>query len=313
MASLKSLQKRYDRSLASDDFYGAEQACRMMHHRLTQGKNSTDSDKQQAYDILLSGSKTLLDKEQPHAGAALGLLLVKHCVDYKVAVSDSSISQLTSISDAFGTPDDEGERERLRFLKAALAWSSTKGGSILGATVHGHAKLNTLVGHSAAKVGDHTLSQRCFIHSDDPIGFAKVLHSFASENALPGESALVLTRSILRYLLSENLGDAIVLRTQFAKLSQWPDVESPSQGSSKPPPLAHFCELLLKIVRLDASAASLYKRMCDAYNSQLSRDPSFANQLSQIGQMYFNIQPPQPSGLAGMMGTMLRGMMNPNN
>lgn len=76
MASLTSLQKRYERCIENDDFYGAEQACRMMHHRLTQSKSATPEDIERARNILQTASVTLLQKNQIQAGAALGLLVV---------------------------------------------------------------------------------------------------------------------------------------------------------------------------------------------------------------------------------------------
>lgn len=321
MASLKSLQKRYNTSLQNDDFYGAEQACRMIHHRLTTSKTSTAEDKQKAFETLLNGCNTLLEKSQPLAGAALALLAAKHCVEHKVPVDDSSISKFSALSSAFDSnPDnqtDEAQRERLRFLKAALAWSSTKDGSILGATRHGHPTLNTLVGHCSARVGDYKLSERAFVHSDDPKGYALVLYQYSKEQTLQGEVGLVLTRAVLRYLLCENLNDAIVFRKRFSHLAGWIDVEEggsvSGSGIAEVPALAKFCEILVQIVRLDATVAPLYNRICETYQPQLERDPQFADQVARIGQMYFNIQPPQPAGIAGMMGTMLRGMMNSNN
>lgn len=315
MASLKSLQKRYQSSLQNDDFYGAEQACRMMHHRLTQGKTSSEEDKRQGLKVLLDGAKTLLGKGQPQAGTALALLAAKHSIDYSVPVTDESVSAFVAISDAFGDDTDlseESHRERLRFLKAVSAWSSRED---MGGFQHGHPRLNSLLGRSAARVGDYNLAQRSFIYSDDPIDGAAVLFDYASTVVLKSEQPLVLTRVILRYLLSENLSDAVSFRTKFAELAGWPSIDNASQASNtsadQVPPLANFCELLVKIVRLDTSAAPLFKRICSTYEPHLRRDESFSKQLARIGEMYFNIQPPQPSGIAGMMGSMLRGMMNP--
>lgn len=313
MSSLKGLQKRYQSSLQNDDYYGAEQACRMMHHRLTQGKSSSEEEKKQALQIILDGARTLLEKGQPQAGVALALLAVKHCVDYKEQVTEDAVGSFVAVSDAFESDSDlsdEGHRERLRFLKAALAWSSNRD---VGGYQHGHPRLNTLSAHAAARVSDYNLAQRCFVHSDDPIGFASVLHRYATTEVLKSEQPLVLTRAVLRYLLSENVADANKMRQKFAELNGWPSVTDDSHrrvNSDEVPPLANFCEMLIKLVQLDASAAPLYKRVCSAYESHLSRDNSFSKQLTRIGEMYFNIQPPQPSGIAGMMGTMLRGMMN---
>lgn len=283
----------------------------MMHHRLTQAKSATKQDIQKALDVLVNGSKTLLERSQVQSGAALALLVTKHFVDHKLLVSDETIHTLANLSAAFESSNkalsSEGKRERLRFLKAAVSWSTRQDASGLP---HGHPRLNSLAAHAAAQAGDHSLSQSYFISSDDPTGAAETLFAYASEEILPSERPLALTRVILSYLQTQNIADANTMRKRFAKLSNWPSVSEQPTPASVTPPLANFCELLLLICQRDASAAKLFQRICDAYQPHLQRDPAFRQQLVKIGQMYFNIQPPQPAGLAGMMGTMLRGMMN---
>lgn len=314
MASLTNLQKRYQRSLENEDYYGAEQACRMMHHRLTQSKTSTDDDKKKALEVLFNGSKALLGKSQVQAGAALALMITKHYVDYTVMLSEETVSALIDLSQAFspeGVPalSVEGHREHLRFLKTAVSWSSRQ--DVAGFR-HGHARLNALAAHAAAKTENYDVSFRFFTHSDDPTGAATVLFEYASRQTLSSEKSLVLTRAVLNYLVSENIADAVIVRRRFAQLAGWRSVadDMTTSGRDDVPPLANFCELVVKICQLESSASTLFTRLCDVYRLELNRDPSFAQQLTKIGQMYFQIQPPQPAGLAGMMGTMLRGMMN---
>lgn len=310
MASLKGLQKRYDRCLQEDDYYGAEQACRMMHHRLTQSKEPSSEQLNQALEILLNASRTLLSKGQIQAGTALALLITKHYVDYEVPVDTEHVDQLLSLEKAYGTSTltDEGRRELLRFLKSSLAWSTKES---LAGFRYGHPRINTSAAHAAAQVGDYENAQRFFLRSDDPNGAAEALFKYAKEETLTSEVPLVLTRVVLAYLVAENIKDAKTFRTKFAQLASWRSVaDGQSSTSSSTPPLANFCELLIKICQLDSSAANLFKKACNSYEPELSRDEKFAKQLSKIGQIYFSIQPSQPSGLAGMMGSMLRGMMN---
>lgn len=310
MASLKGLQKRYDRCLQDDDYYGAEQACRMMHHRLTQSKEPSSEQLNQALEILLNASRTLLSKGQIQAGTALALLITKHYVDHQVPVDTEHVDQLLSLEKAYGatTLTDEGKRELLRFLKSSLAWSTKES---LAGFRYGHPRINTSTAHAAAQVGDYENAQRFFLRSDDPDGAAEALFKYAKEETLSSEVPLVLTRVVLAYLVAENIKDAKTFRTKFAQLARWPSVaDGQSSTSSSTPPLANFCELLIKICQLDSSAAGLYKKACNSYEPELCRDEKFAKQLSKIGQIYFGIQPSQPSGLAGMMGSMLRGMMN---
>ncbi|KAI0567341.1 hypothetical protein FGB62_3g248 [Gracilaria domingensis] len=308
MASLKSLQKRYNRSLENEDYYGAEQACMMMHHRLTQGKNQSPGDIEKALTILLDASVTLLSKKQAQAGSALGLAAVRHYVEYKTKVTDESVDALRKIADAFDPTagnDIEVRREKLRFLKAALAWSGREDCS--GFT-NGHATLNALTARAAAEAENYELSQQLYIYSDAPEESATFLYKYASDHTNVDEHGLALTRVIVRYLGSENLKDARVVREKFAQLAGWTSIEAGGDGTNNPP-LGNFCELLLKMCQLERSAAPLYQKICQVYKAELSRDESLPPILTKLGTKYFGIQPPQPSGMAGMMSSMLRGMM----
>lgn len=319
MASLNSLQKRFDRSIKNDDFYGAEQACRMMHHRLTQSKSPTPEDIDRAREILRSASVTLLKKRQTQAGVALGLLLIKHSEDHKDPVSHENIFAILEIANAFSLPPDaedsetttqEFNRERLRFVKAAIAWSARED---CQGFRNGHAGLNSLGGIAAAGAGDFELAERLFVYSDSPEEFASILHKYTEIHTLKSEKALALTRAVLKYLASENIKDAVVLRTTFSRLKGWQSVEDPESSSSdqtEAPPLANFCELVIKLCQLQPSAAPLYTKIVSVYQPELRRDESIPPMITSIGTQYFGIQPPAPTGLGGMMNSMLRGLMS---
>lgn len=318
MASLNSLQKRFDRSVENDDFYGAEQTCRMMHHRLTQGKNASPEDIERARSILHAASVTLLHKHQTQAGAALGLLLVKHSEDHKIPISEESVASFRQIAEAFSLPSDADEsaihernREQLRFLKASIAWSARED---CAGFRNGHAGLNALAACAAANAGEFDLAQRLFLYSDNPEGFAAFLHDYTETHTLKSEIALVLTRAILNYLLSENVKDAIVLRTAFARSKGWKSVEavvgSQSEQLMEPPALGNFCELVIKLCQMERAAGSLYTKVISIYNPELRRDETIPPMITTLGAKYFGIPPPPPTGLGGMMNSMLRGLMS---
>lgn len=309
MASLSSLRKRYERNLRDGDFYGAEQACRMMHHRLTQGKTSSEKDFDLALSTLQDASVTLLSRGQTQAGAALGLLSVKHCVDYKVPVSDKALGALRKISEAF--PSSAGEnaeaaREKLRFLRAALAWTARND---CGGYANGHAKVNAWTAEAADAKGDFELAQQLYVRSDAPEECATFLYRFATNQTLESEHGLVLARCILRYLVSDNLKDAIIVNNKFAELSKWNSLEDRGSKGRDPPPLGNFCELLVKLCQLESAAGPLFSTVSQKYRVELERDPNLVSMTTKVGSKYFRIEPPQPAGMAGMMNSMLRGMM----
>lgn len=317
MASLTNLEKRYNRSINANDFYGAEQAIRMMHHRLTKPKSPGEVDLARASSILVDAAKTLLRKHQIQAGTALAILAVKHNEDHKVTACPANISTMVSIADAYELPANadastvaEFRREKLRFARAAVAWSARK--ECLG-TQNGTPSLNTIVALAAVDANDFGLAERHFICSDSPKSFANAMYAYSLQRTLPSEKALLLTRAVLKYLVSENIKDAVTLRSTYCSLHGWPsaDGEQAPASTSKAPPLANFCELIIKLGQLESSAAPLFESVVASYDPELKRDDTLAPLLQKIGARYFGIQPPMPTGLGGMMNTMLKGLMNP--
>jgi len=316
MASAASLEKRYKRNVAELDFYGAEQACRMLHHRLTSKATATDADKSKALEALFSGTEWLLSNSQAQAGCALGLLALKHCVTHTVKVDSTVIGKMISLAAAFKLPEDkkkeeeaamEIERERLRFLRAAVAWSARED---CDGTVYGAPSLNAAAAKSAASLGDNRAAQTFFVRSDDPVGFAQFLHNWANTSALPSEKGLLFARGVLLYLNSDNLADANALKAEFFRLQDWPTNPALAKpGPNAPIPLANFTEILCKICEVEERAAPLFEKISATYMPHLKKDPALEVLLGAVGLKYFKIRQPQMGGIGGMMSSMIRGLM----
>lgn len=313
MASAASLEKRYARCVKEEDFYGAEQACRMLHHRLTSKKEAKAEEKQKALEALFTGAEWLLAHDQAQAGCALGLLAVKHCVTHLVTATSVVVGKHLALAAAFrvpekgGTAADEIERERLRFLKAAVAWSSR---ADCAGTTHGDASLNGAAAVSAAALKENGAAQTFFVRSDNPEGYARFLHAWADGPALPGERGLLLARGVLLYLSAENLADANRLKAEFFKLQDWPTNPSLAKpGPTAPVPLANFVELLCKICELEERAAPLFEKISGTYIPHLKADPALEPLLAAVAQRYFKIRTAPAGGFGGMMSSMIRGLM----
>lgn len=286
----------------------------MLHHRLTSKASATDAEKQKALDALFSGAQWLLSNEQAQAGCALGLLAVKHCVTHMVQADADVIAKLLALAAAFKLPANGGdaaaeiERERLRYLKAAVAWSAR---ADCNGSAHGAPPLNANAAHSAAALGDYAAAQRFFVRSDDPVGYAALLHDWASSDALPSERGLLLARGVLLYLTTDNLADANALKAEFFRLQDWPANPALAKpGPTAPVPLANFVELLCKICGLEERAAPLYEKMSATYMPHLRKDPALEPLLHAVGTKYFKIRAPQVGGLGGMMSSMFRGLIS---
>ena len=45
-----------------------------------------------------------------------------------------------------------------------------------------------------------------------------------------------------------------------------------------------------------------FTELCDKYQPSLKRDPAYAEYLDKIGQHFFGLPPPEPSGPGGIFG-----------
>lgn len=315
MASVKVLKKRYARAIEEGDYYGAEQACRTLYHRLTRprGEELSDDDLNAALTHASSGAIELLQKGQTQAGSALGLLAIKHMSEHDVAVSDSSLSIVRDIHSAYGNGSGSDEsslaeerKEKLRLLAAAVKWSSRP--SCQG-TQYGDPQLNAWAGAAAHAAGEFETAQRYFIRSNAPTMFAAALQDWVREAGLESEHGIFLARAALLYLCAENIADAGALRSEYAKRMGWPDRPKPKEV----PPLANFVELIIKASQLGPQAKALFHRIGEVYRPALQADKELVTLLERVGELYFGIRPAQPSGMAGMMQSMLQGMMSGAN
>jgi Golgi to ER traffic protein 4 len=297
MASIKVLEKRLHRGVDDSDYYVAEQACRTLYHRLLQAGEGD-----RAREVVSSTATKLLTARQVQAGTALALLLVKHLTDAGEPVSAHK-ALVASLCDACASPDDtdEARREQLRLVKAAIKWSASP--SIPGSMQHGDPAFNARAAKVALSLDDFATSQAFFVRSDAPVEFAAMLHEWATVSGVPFERGLLISRAILLYLNSDNMADANVLRTEFARLSGF------GSNNVATPVLANFAELLLKACMLGERAQILFKRLRSVYGPALAADNELDHMLDEIAMRYFNVQPPQASGMAGMMQSMMRGMM----
>ncbi|KAK1870051.1 hypothetical protein I4F81_012514 [Pyropia yezoensis] len=310
MTSLASAEKRVARAFDTSDWYAAEQAVRALYHRQATGaRKEAPAPPAVAAATLRSGAARLLAAGQITAGTSIALLLVEHWasggpvgggrgaaaaggpgrVPYGSGGSDEA---LLALADAYGDPadlDESGRREYLRFLRAAIAFSSSPpsaGGGGAGA------------GHAAALLS-------------------------WSDTVLASEIPLLLTRAVLSYLAAGdgggsgpaygdgNLADAKVVRDEFVAGVSWPTAE---YGSPAAPPLANFCTLTLAAAARGRAAAPLWATLRQTYAASLGRDPSLERLLVAVGQAWFGVEPPRPPGggggmFGGLMGEMMRGMM----
>lgn len=314
MSSTKTLEKRLRKGLEDGDYYVAEQSCRTLYHRLTQsrgGKCPSASEMNTAFDTVMNCAMQLLSRRQYQAGTSLALLGVKHLLSNCIQVTCDAIRQVMAVIDSFvfDVVDDEialaARKEQLRLLVSAINWSSSR--NCVGSE-YGHPALNARAGWVASIVGDYEAAQRYFVRSDAPLRFAEALDEQVKKERAEQTRDLLLAQGVLLYLHSGNMEDANTLRVEFARLSKWPANCRPSDAASAPP-LANFCELLLKACQLGERAKPLFLRIRNVYEPALQADQRLTQLLDDIAARYFGVRPQQAPNVASMMRSMLSGMV----
>jgi Golgi to ER traffic protein 4 len=312
MASIGSLEKRLERAFASGDYYAYEQACQTYFHRLATPTAPPESH-EIAVSKTLAAAARLNAVETPTAAAALALLALRHLHDRKAAISQELLTLVRDVTAGFAPTEtavpgsavgDPARREQLRVARAGIRWTSSSG--CRGATANGDVALNVTAGRAAAALGEYGDASRFYICGDNPKEHAAVLAAWCDAEGLASERDLFLTRCVLQYATSENLGDAGEVRVAFCERVGW------APRGADTPCLVSFCEMIVMACTLGDSGRALFEKILSVYQSALGADPAFGGMLQRIGQMYFGIQPPPPSGMAGMMQNMLRGMMAPS-
>lgn len=291
-----------ERAFASGDYYAYEQACQTLFHRLATPSSPPDSHAT-AVEKTLASAERLNTAPAPTAASALALLALRHLHDRKTELTQDLVATVRRVAESF-PKDEPARREQLRVARAGIRWTSSA--QCRGSTTNGDAALNVTAGRAAAALGDYADAAALYIHGDAPGELAKVLYDWCDAEGLVSERDLFLTRSVLQYVLSENFGDAGELRVAFCELVGW------GPRGKDTPCLVTFCEMIVMACALGVKGRPLFEKVAGVYQPALSSDPAFAGYMQRIGTQYFGIQPPPPSGMAGMMQNMMRGMMGPS-
>ncbi|KAJ8902058.1 hypothetical protein NDN08_006466 [Rhodosorus marinus] len=298
MASVASLKKRFDSAIESSDLYTAEQTCRTIAHRLRTTRDGDESfHHARAREALESGALALLKLNGTQSGTSLALDYVNALRTDHVPFSEGKAS-LLEIVKAYGDTElsDEGEVEKLRFVKSCIDYSKTDLNNA-GSKVEDK-ELNGIAAMSSWARRDFGAAQKYFLLSDQPEKFAEMLLEWSSTYGLKSEVDLFLTRAVLEYALRNNLQDAAVVHSAF--VARYGDFS----------PLANFCEMLLKVLPKN-DAYNLFKYLCEAYDSSLKRDESFPKTLGSLGKLYYGVEPPRHQGnaLQDMMSGVMKSLM----
>ena len=290
-AEVSPAQKAVERlssSIDNGDLYQALQLFKTQHARAKK-----KGDLFQATELAFRGAKLMLEKSEVNAGSDLArdfldLLKLQHDLEYEKVLQDIIVLDL-----AFSALEgDEASRERKRYLKIAIEFTSER-----GPWDHGDPELHRLAGRANLKEGDILATSKHMIHAHRPDEFNTILIKWANSGP-ESERDLYLARAVLQLLCFENLRDANALNKLFR--AEFPNLDTP---------LMRFIGFLLRTLERDAYP--LFQTLRQKYATSIARgnapNSSFDAYLDKIAQVFYGVAPPK-SGMANMMESLMKNL-----
>ncbi|XP_076366387.1 Golgi to ER traffic protein 4 homolog isoform X2 [Tachypleus tridentatus] len=261
-------------NIEAGNYYEAHQMYRTIYFRYLSQKNYKE-----LLDLLYEGSCTLLKLHQHNSGADLASLVVDVLIKAGSIVTSEDIDKLARLFSLM-LPESP---ERFKFLTGALKWSSQ------GEDSHrrGHPYLHQHIALILWKEKNYAQSRYHFIHSSDGDGCASMLVEYHVNKGYPSEADLFITQAVLQFLCLKNKSTASVVFYSYTE--KHPSVH---QGPPYLLPLLNFVWFLLLAV--ESGKLAVFNVLCEKYQPSISRDPTYPEYLSKIGQIFFGLPPPPP-------------------
>jgi hypothetical protein len=267
--------ERLSQSIDSGDLYQALQLFKTQHARAKKR-----GDIHQAIELAYRGANLMLEKKEVNAGSELArdfVDLVKNLPEEQLEYP-KILSEIVIIDSNFAKCDgEEASRERKRFLKQAIEFTSDKGD-----WTYGEPELHRLAALAALKDQDIMQASKHMLHSHKPEEFAILLAKWAKRGP-DSERDLHVARAVLQLLCFENLRDGNALFKAYK--AEFPDLDTP---------LMRFIGYLLRTLERDAYP--LFQTLREKYNAAIARgnfgNATFDLYLDKIASVYYNKQKP---------------------
>lgn len=293
-AAQKAIE-RLSESIDSGDLYQALQLFKTQHARAKKR-----GDLQQATELAFRGANLMLEKAQVNAGSELARDFIELLTSSSISNYEENVKELLQLDAKFAKEEnmtqEEGVRERKRFLKLALEYTAAR-----GSWKQGEPDLHLNAARLALKEKNLPEATKHYLHANRVDEFSDVLVAWAS-NGPESERDLYLARGVLQLLCFENLRDANALNTKFRK----------DCVGLETTPLLRFISYLLRTLERDAYP--LFQMLRQKYASSIARaqqpnggGSQFDMYLDKIALVFYNVQPPK-SGMANMMESLMKGL-----
>lgn len=272
--------------LDSENYYEAHQVLKSQVARKKGRKKFKEAAEQAA-----KGCRILLEHNQADCATDLGKQMLELYDEADIKETESSFKTVLEICGGYSSQAANSVVAQTTLIKAAIKWSSKSGEYKMG-----NPALHNMAAATYTNAGMFEKAQPHFLRGDDPMAFGEMLDQW-SATGYSSEADLFLARSVLGYLVLKNLRDANALYTYMTTDRQFIIT-----------PMHNFLKFLLLVLERDA--VPLFQDLRRRYGPTLDREPSLNMFLDAIGQAFYDLQPPQ-SGLAAMMGDMMKGFMSP--
>ena len=285
-------QSNLEAKLAEGDFYEALQIYKTLYARHVAHKEHD-----QAMQLVIQGSRTLLGHAQLNAATELALMLIDLFTAQQPPrnVDDETRTMLRNVAAAY---PPGAHAELTTFLKAALRWSTRAPGGRQTGDPAVHEMLARAYRSAACAACPAAYGQAAdhYARAEAPEELAGMLVEW-SKLGYASERDLFIARAALQFLSFGNLRDANAVQGAFkARLQQ--------EGETPPDtPLMNFVSFLLRACERDA--APLFQVLRQRYSRSLARDPEFDRYLTAVGQHFFGMRP--APNMMNMLSSMLGG------
>ncbi|KAI8347010.1 hypothetical protein B0O80DRAFT_377073, partial [Mortierella sp. GBAus27b] len=295
----KVLQK-LEKSISEGNYYEAHQMYRTIANRYVNGHKYKD-----AIDLLYSGSLLLLKHKQVGSGTDLALYLEEVYTLSKLPVTEESRDRLFDLADHMTA--ENGQRRQ--FFQHAITWSSKN-----SETENGDPLLQHYIGLAYWKDKDFSQAEGHLLvgtqESAEALGL--VLYEWSEQQPNHDKGAYLL-RGVLQELAMGNLRDAnVVFRTFVDRLPPiYQSSEQKIPNSTRT--VQTFKSTLLNVAQLillacETGNPNLFKQLQAKYRPALSIDDDFVSLMTNIGELFFGVQPPrQANMLADLMSSLFSG------
>ncbi|XP_044758364.1 Golgi to ER traffic protein 4 homolog [Coccinella septempunctata] len=277
---------KLENSIKSGNYYEAHQMYRTLYFRYL-GQEKYDD----LYQMLYNGSLLFLDHDQQICGADLAKLLV----DVLIKAGETNVVKWSSKLCNIFSKLDPSNPERDTFMASAIKWSAKD-------SPRGNPFLHQCIAEIYWKEKNYSQARHHYMLSNDGESCAKMLIEYHMKYGYRRELDLFITQAVLQYLSLNNLGTANEVFETY--VAQHPLIKRNKIPFSEP--LLNFSSFILTIINKNNFGSFL--TLCELYEIALKKDPSYADMVERVGQVFFGIKQREDrnQGIFGNLFDMLR-------